>query len=251
MALTANREINRYVDQALRAYRVAGGAHVFKGAFVGLNRSTGYARALASGDAFVGIAYEETDATGASNGDKSVRVFTQGDFLLAVTGTVITSIGRPVFVSGDDALSLTLAAGVARVGRCIDVPSDGTAIVRIETLEDAQEVRYANVPLASLTSGSTTNPVMITHKPCVILSAEVIFNTKPDVGNLDVGVGNTTPNEIVSAFNLASLTNNTKSSLTLAGSAVAAGARVWARVGAATSTAGVGGLLTLRYVEMP
>lgn len=251
MALTANREVSRYVDQELRSYRVAGGAHVFKGALVGLNRSTGYARGLSAGDAFIGIAYEDVDASGASNGEKSVRVFTKGDFLLAVTGTVITSIGRPVFGSADDALGLSPSGGLSRVGRVIDVPSDGTAIVRIETLEDAQEVRYANVPLASVTSGSTTNPVMITHKPCVVLSAEVAFNTKPDAGNLDVGVGNTTPNEIVSGFALSSLTNNTKTNLTLAGSAVAAGARVWARVGAATSTAGVGGLLTLRYVEMP
>jgi hypothetical protein len=44
MALTANREINRYVDQELRSYRVAGGAHVFKGALVGVNRTTGFAR---------------------------------------------------------------------------------------------------------------------------------------------------------------------------------------------------------------
>ncbi len=251
MALTANREINRYVDQELRSYRVAGAAHVFKGALVGLNRTTGYARALAAGDLFVGIAYEEADATGLSNGDRSVRVFTQGDFVMAVPSTVITSIGRPVFASADDTLTLAIGSGLTYVGRCIDVPADGTAIVRIATQADPQDVRFVNTPLASLTSGQTTNPVMITHKPTLILSAEVVFNTKPDAGNLDVGTGNTNPTEIVTAFALSGLTNNAKSTLTIANGAVAAGARVWARVGQASSTAGVGGLLTLRYIELP
>ena len=51
MALTANREVQRYVDQELRGYAVAAGANVFKGAFVGL--SGGYARGLVASDPFV------------------------------------------------------------------------------------------------------------------------------------------------------------------------------------------------------
>src|SRR5262245_27201398 len=220
MALTANREINRYVDQELRSYRVAGGAHVFKGALVGLNRSSGYARPLAAGDLLVGIAYEEIDATGLSSGDRSVRVFTQGDFVMAVATSTILSVGRPVFASADDTLTFSIAGGLTYVGRCIDVPADGTAIVRIATQSDPQDVRFINTPLASLTSGPTTNPVMITHKPTLILTAEVIFNTKPDAGNLDVGTGNTNPTEIVSGFALSGLTNNTKASLTIVNGSV-------------------------------
>ena len=251
MSLTANREINRYVDQELRSYRVAGGAHVFKGALVGLNRSSGYARPLAAGDLFVGVAYEEIDATGLSSGDRSVRVFTQGDFVMAVATSTILSVGRPVFASADDTLTFSIAGGLTYVGRCIDVPADGTAIVRIATQADPQDVRFINTALASLTSGLTTNPVMITHKPTLILTAEVIFNTKPDAGSLDVGTGNTNPTEIVSGFALSGLTNNTKANLTIVNGSVAAGARIWARVGQATSAAGVGGLLTLRYIELP
>jgi hypothetical protein len=167
-----------------------------------------------------------------------------------VTATIV-SIGRPVFASADDTLTFSIAGGMTYVGRCIDVPVDGTAIVRIETQQDPQEVRFVNTPLASLTSGATTNPVLITHKPTLILTGEVIFNTKPDAGNLDVGTGNVNPTEIVNAFSLAGLTNNVKANLTISNGAVAAGARIWARVGQATSTPGVGGLLTLRYIELP
>src|SRR5262249_1982980 len=76
MALTANREIGRYVDQELRTYRVLANVHIYKGGLVGVDRATGYARPLVLGDAFAGVAYEEIDNTGGSNGAKSCRVFT-------------------------------------------------------------------------------------------------------------------------------------------------------------------------------
>ncbi len=59
------------------------------------------------------------------------------------------------------------------------------------------------------------------------------------------------PDEIVDTFDLSSLTDHTPQSLTLAGKDVAKGQRIWAKVGQASSAAGVGGLLSLRYVELP
>ncbi len=53
------------------------------------------------------------------------------------------------------------------------------------------------------------------------------------------------------AFDLSTLTDDTPAALTTVARDVAAGARVWAKVGQATSMAGVGGLLTVRYVELP
>lgn len=251
MPLTSNLEISRYVDQELRSYKMLAAAHIFKGAFVGLQRSSGYVRPLQIGDAFVGIAYEEVDNTAGQSGDHSIRVFTQGDFRLAVTGALQMSIGRPVYVSADDTLTLTVTGGATYVGVCVDVPSSGIAIVRLQTFADSQVLRYAEVPLASSTSAATTNPILITHKPILILAAEVIFNTKPDQGLLDVGTGDTTPNQIVNGYNLATLTNNVRATLPLAGASVAKDLRMWARVGQAGSTAGIGGLLMLRYIELP
>ncbi len=85
MALGANRELDRYVDQELRRYAVAEGAHVYKGGFVGVNAS-GYARALTAGDRCVGIAYEEADNSSGSDGVAYVRVFTLGDFPHTLAG---------------------------------------------------------------------------------------------------------------------------------------------------------------------
>lgn len=94
------------------------------------------------------------------------------------------------------------------MGFCVDVPSSGQAIVRIAPMSDGNVVQTASVPLTSVTGSATSNGVLITQRPIVILSAEVSFNTKPDAGTLDVGTGNTTPNEVVSGFNLTTLTNH-------------------------------------------
>ncbi len=251
MPLTANAELGRYVDQELRLYPVRGGAHIFKGAFVGLHRASGYVRPLVAGDAFAGIAYEEVDNSAGEDGDKSVRLFTQGDFELPLSGAQNTTVGRPVYVSDDQTLNFVNTTGLTQMGKYVAPISANVGIVRIRTFADARTLRFANVAILSSTLGTTVNPILITHKPILIYSAEIIFNTKPDQGTLDVGTGNTVPNEIVNAFNLASLTNNQRALLPLASNTVAKDLRIWASVTAASSTAGVGGLLALRYIEMP
>jgi hypothetical protein len=251
MPLTQNVEIGRFVDQELRYYGVLAGAHIFKGAFVGLDRETGYVRPLVAGDPFAGIAYEEIDNSEGDDGDKMIRLFTQGDFQVSLSGAQPSVIGRPVFAVSDDSLSLTNVTGLAYAGMCIAVVDTNVAILRLATFADAQIARQTHTPLASSTAGATTNPILIAHKPLLILSAEVIFNTAPDQGLLDVGADNSDPDEIVDAFNLAGLTNNVKVILTLADNVVGRDERLWAKVGQADSAAGVGGLLTLNYIELP
>jgi len=130
MALSANREVDRYVDQELRSYPVAQGAHIYKGGFVGLD-SNGYARALVAGDQAVGLAYEEVDNSGGSDGAASVRVFTQGDFLHDLSGAARTNIGDAIYASADDTLTLT-STGNSLIGVCVDVPESGKVILRID-----------------------------------------------------------------------------------------------------------------------
>ena len=67
MPLTANRDVDHYVDQELRTFPVAAAKHVYKGALVGTD-SAGYARPLAAGDSFAGIAYEEMDNSAGASG---------------------------------------------------------------------------------------------------------------------------------------------------------------------------------------
>jgi len=130
MALTKNRDVDHYVDQELRTLQVAAAKHIYKGAIVGVN-SSGYAQPLAAGDAFAGIAYEEIDNSAGANGDLSVRVYTQGDFGLALSGAAVAHVGRPVFASADDTLTFT-GAGNSYVGLAQDVPASGSIILRID-----------------------------------------------------------------------------------------------------------------------
>ncbi len=129
MALTANRDVDRYVDQELRTLPVKGGSHIFKGAFVGL--SGGYARGLTAGDPFVGVAYEEVDNSAGSDGALSVRVFTMGDFEHALTSASRANNRSPVFASDDGTLTMT-AAGNSFVGYQIDVPATNRIVLRLQ-----------------------------------------------------------------------------------------------------------------------
>ena len=130
MALTANREVDHYIDQELRSFQVAAGLHIFKGSLLGLT-SGSYLRPLTAGDLFVGIAFEEMDNTGGANGDLSSRVYTLGDFGLTLTGAAITDIGRPVFASADDTLTFS-ADGNSYVGRVQDVVASNEIVLRID-----------------------------------------------------------------------------------------------------------------------
>ena len=128
MALTANRELDRYVDQELRSVPVKGGTHIYKGALVGL--TSGYARGLAAGDAFAGVAYEEMDNTSGADGAVSVRVYTLGDFEHALASASRANNGAAVYASDDATLTLT-SSGNSLVGRQVDVPASGKIVVRL------------------------------------------------------------------------------------------------------------------------
>lgn len=128
MPLTANREVDRYVDQELRALPVKGNTRIFKGALVGL--TGGLARGLVAADAFAGIAYEEADNTGGADGAVSVRVFTGGDFEHALASATRASNGSVVYASDDSTLTMT-ATGNSAVGNQVDVVSTGRIVLRL------------------------------------------------------------------------------------------------------------------------
>ena len=130
MALSANREVDRYVDQELRSFGVKGSTHIYKGGFVGLD-SNGYAQPLVAGDQAVGLAYEEIDNTSATDGELSVRVFTEGDFAHALTGAALSNIGDAVYASADNTLTFTSTSN-SLVGVCMDRPAVNEIILRLE-----------------------------------------------------------------------------------------------------------------------
>ena len=131
MSLTANREVDHYIDQELRSFQVAAAKHIYKGALVGLS-STGYAQPLTAGDLFVGIAYEEMDNSGGADGDVSVRVYTLGDFGHSLSGATVSNIGDAVYASADDTLTFTSTSN-SYVGYVVDAPTSGEIILRLDT----------------------------------------------------------------------------------------------------------------------
>lgn len=96
----------------------------------------GYAAPLTAGEVFLGVAYEEVDNSGGSDGDKSVRVYTQGDFDHALSGATIANVGDAVYATDDGTLTFTSTSNTY-VGFCVDVPSSGSIILRLDTFRAA------------------------------------------------------------------------------------------------------------------
>ena len=130
MALTANRDVDHYVDQEIRSLPVAGTVHIYKGALLA-SGPTGYAQAASGVLPFVGIAYEEMDNSSGADGALSVRVYTVGDFGMTLTGAATSDLGRPVFVSADDTLTFT-GSGASYVGIVQDVVAANEIVLRID-----------------------------------------------------------------------------------------------------------------------
>ncbi len=131
MALTMNREVDRYVDQELRSVPLAAGVHVFKGAFVEWN-AAGFGRGVAGDGVFAGVAYEEMDNSGGDDGDRSVRVYTLGDFDLPLAGATQADVGRAVY-AGDDATLTFTAQDATYVGRVVGLTGSGRIVLRLQS----------------------------------------------------------------------------------------------------------------------
>ncbi|GAH72365.1 unnamed protein product, partial [marine sediment metagenome] len=88
---------------------------VYEGAMVGLSVTTdepGYGKPLAAGDVaadeiFLGHSIFKVDNTGGAKGAKNIRLRTGRYRLLCALAGVITDVGKPVYASDDETLSLT------------------------------------------------------------------------------------------------------------------------------------------------
>ena len=133
MALSANREVKFFVTQEQIELGVDDNVNIYKGAFVGLNAATGYARPLAAGDAFLGVALKPADNTiaGHSAGGIDVTLHQNIDITHALASVAVTDIGAQVYASDDGTLTLT-AGGNSRVGRIVAVEGANLARVRCQ-----------------------------------------------------------------------------------------------------------------------
>lgn len=171
MALTRNRELDRYVDQELRTLPVGAAKHIYKGALVGI--SGGYAQPLSAGDAFAGIAYEEADNSDGAAGAETIRLYTQGDFEFPLTAATVAHAGRPVFASADDTLTFTGAAN-SYVGTVQQVPASGEIVLRIDPQRG--RIKTLAIPVEDLGAGSdfAARAAHSFESPAWIASARVV-----------------------------------------------------------------------------
>jgi predicted RecA/RadA family phage recombinase len=108
-----------------------------KGAFVGLDAGDKFAAPLAAGEIFSGIALEKK-VSGASNGDTTIKALGgQSMFQYAITSIAQADIGKLVYASDDHTLTLTSTSN-SQVGRIVNVPATGTAIVQMKIVGEAQ-----------------------------------------------------------------------------------------------------------------
>jgi hypothetical protein len=130
MALTANREVKFYASQELIDVPVDDNVNVFKGAFVGVNASTGYARPLVAGDNFLGVAYCQANNTGPGHVAAGIkaRLHQPLDIVHYLSGVAATDIGKVIYASADDTLTLS-SSGNSRVGRIVAI--EGANLVRV------------------------------------------------------------------------------------------------------------------------
>ena len=79
----------------------------------------------------MGLAYDNVDNTAGANAEHSIRAYTQGDFLLPLTGASRSDVGKAVYASDDATLTFT-ATSNSLVGVCVDVPASGQVILRLD-----------------------------------------------------------------------------------------------------------------------
>lgn len=132
MALTANVDVSRPVDQQIREFPVAASVQIYRGALVGMDPA-GMCKPFVPGDDFIGLSYEQSDNSSGAAGAKKLRVFVQSDFVFALSGVTDKDAGKAVYATGDDTIAL-VGHPDAFVGRILhkDVDDSDSALIRLK-----------------------------------------------------------------------------------------------------------------------
>lgn len=187
MALTADRNLAFYASPELVDLPVDDNVVVYKGALVGRNRATGYARPLTAGDEFLGIAYHKADNTvaGHTAGGINVRLHQAIDIVHTLTGVVTADIGKDVYASADDTLTLT-PAGNSHVGRIVAVDSTNLARVRCKPVMSLTGL-LENEPVVELADADATLTLDHLNRTLLIGNTQARTLTLPAVATVRAG----------------------------------------------------------------
>ena len=133
-ALAANIEIPSKFESGVLSGPVVASDIIYKGALLKQNAAGNIAPCVAeAGSAFAGVAYEYMDNSAGAAGDKEVRYFSEGVFLLNGTGFALTDVGQPVYATDDQVVTKTSAANAQVVGQIVQIKSSTQVWVKLAT----------------------------------------------------------------------------------------------------------------------
>ena len=183
MAVTENQIIKRQ-DGDRRSYPVKASTKILDGTLVYLTAG-GYADDdTATGvNGFVGIANGEADNTSGSDGDITVEVFAEGDFVLVGAGTYTQAdVGSVIY--GDDNYTINTSIGSTSVpiGRCVGFVSATKLVVEIEPTGTGA------LPVAALTTITHTSPTTPDYAIANVTSSSPFGFSTADEGNTVLSV---------------------------------------------------------------
>lgn len=187
MALTADREVQFFASQELIDIPVDDNVTIYKGAFVGRNRSTGYARPLTAGDEFLGVAYRQANntITGHTAGGINVRLHQAVDIVHTLSSVVNADIGKDVYASDDQTLTLT-PTGNGRVGRVVTVDATNVARVRCQPVTMLDGL-LDNRLIVQLSDASATLTLDHVNRVLLIANSAARTLTLPAVATVRAG----------------------------------------------------------------
>jgi len=132
-ALAADLELEMKGATKIRSFDVTADDCIYKGALVCID-TDGFAVPAADTASyeFVGIAVEQADNTGGSDGDIEVKVYTEGCFKLTGNNTLAqTHVGHIVTVADDQTVTDAVATNDVNVGMLVKFISATSGWVEI------------------------------------------------------------------------------------------------------------------------
>jgi len=108
---------------------VGAAEEIYIGSLVSGDSGDAYAAPLAGGEVFYGLSLERVTG-GSANGANTVKVVAKAAFQHAVTSAAVANIGAMAYATDDATMGLADTSG-SNVGRILNVPASGQAVVQM------------------------------------------------------------------------------------------------------------------------
>lgn len=167
MAVTANQIIEKRLGR--RSYPVAASVRIYEGTLVFLTAGGFATDVTASGvNGFIGVAVGEADNTSGSNGDITVEVWPEGEFVLTGSGFAQADVGSKVYAEDNYTIGVSISTASVPIGMVTEF------ISATQLRVDIDPVNTGALPVAPLT---TITPADAAGTPDYAIAA--VTNSSP------------------------------------------------------------------------